>query len=419
MSAKTVAICAVGDELLVGKHPDLNSPFLARVLMDMGHEVGQVAVVSDDEALIAESIQRLAQNAQLVFVTGGLGPTLDDVTRHGVARALGRELVSSPEALGQIEAWYASSEREMPASNSRQALIPEGATVLFNPSGTAPGFEASLGDARVLALPGPPGELRAMWAQVIEPLLLATAPASGVRKSHALHLQGLSESVFSDQCGDWVGRDENPLLGVTAARGVLSVRCLARGTDEVQVQELLAARVEQLRERFADWIFSEESADPAEVLLRLLEQRSETITLAESCTGGLLSAALTGVPGASAVLSEAHTVYSAKAKQQVLGVPQELLRVHGAVSEQVVGAMARGAAERAGADLALATSGIAGPGGGSPDKPVGLVTFGVYYKGQLWTTQRNWAPQASRAMILTWATSHALVQGIRALTGRL
>ena len=153
--------------------------------------------------------------------------------------------------------------------------------------------------------------------------------------------------------------------------------------------------------------------------MRLLEQRGETISCAESCTGGLLSAALTGVPGASAVFSVAHTVYSANAKQDVLGVPEQLLRDHGAVSEQVAGAMAQGAAERTGAHLALSISGIAGPEGGTPERPVGLVTFGVCYRGRVWTGKRNWAPLAGREQIRVWATSHALVRGIRALEGRL
>jgi nicotinamide-nucleotide amidase len=417
--AKSIAICAVGDELLAGAHPDLNSPFLARALLELGHEVRQVIVVGDDEALIAESVKRLARSAQLVFVTGGLGPTLDDVTRHGVARAVGSELVTSPEALAQIEAWYASSRREMPSSNLRQALVPKGGKVLFNPIGTAPGFEVACGTSRVLVLPGPPVELQAIWSEVVEPLLIASAPVECLRLVRSFHLQGLSESVFADQCGDWMGRDENPLLGVTVARGVLTVRCVARGQSEDQVQALLDVRADQLRQRFDQWIFSQDTSDPAEVLVRLLEQRGETISCAESCTGGLLSAALTGVPGVSAVFSVAHTVYSAKAKQEVLGVSEQLLRDHGAVSEQVAGAMALGAAERTGAHLALSISGIAGPEGGTPERPVGLVTFGVCYRGRVWTEKRNWAPLAGRARIRVWATSHALVRGVRALEGRL
>lgn len=409
----------MGDELLAGAHPDLNSPFLARALQEHGLEVKQVAVVGDDVEAIAEAVLGLAQTNGVVLVSGGLGPTDDDLTRHGVARAAGRSLVTSNEALAQVSAWYAQLERPMPPSNARQALVPEGAQVLFNPTGTAPGFEVAVADARVIVLPGPPSELQVMWADVVGPLLLKSHAPRGHRQVHMLHLQGLSESVFSDQCGDWVERGQNPTVGVTVAGGILSIRCVARGATEKQTAEILDGRLVQLRERFGMWVFSEQSADPAEVLVQLLMDQGLKVTCAESCTGGLLSAALTAIPGASSVLGASVTTYSNGAKQKLLGVHENLIDEYGAVSQEVVGAMAQGAADRAGADLGLATSGIAGPGGGSAEKPVGLVMFGVFYRGHLWTGQKSWSPQAGRASIRAWATSHALVCGIRALEGRL
>lgn len=416
---KTVGICAVGDELLAGAHPDLNSPFLSRALLEQGREVVQVIVVGDREDQIAAAVLRLAESAELVLVSGGLGPTLDDVTRHGVARAAGVALVSSPEALAQVEAWYAQSSRPMPSSNARQALVPEGARVLVNPTGTAPGFDVPVAGARILALPGPPSELQAMWTRVVAPMLGESAPVGESRRVHKFHLQGLSESVFSDQCGDWLGRDQNPLMGVTVARGILSIRCVARAWEDPQVQAQFKRRLEQIRERFGASIFSESSPDPAKVLVELLTARGQSVSCAESCTGGLIAAALTAIPGASSVFSRGHTTYSNQAKQELLGVPRNLLEQHGAVSEEVVGAMAQGAAQQSGANLSLATSGIAGPGGGSESKPVGLVTFGVVYGGNLWTGQRVWSPHSGRESIRIWATSHALACGIRALRGSL
>ena len=231
MSGPRAALCSVGDELLAGKHPDLNAPFLARELLALGVSVVEVVVVGDDEEAIAAAVQRLATRAELVFVTGGLGPTLDDVTRHAVARAAGRELIEDSDALAQVSAWYRANDRSMPASNARQALVPRGGTVLPNPVGTAPGFLVPVGGAAVRVLPGPPSELRAMWEQGIGAGVRAELPHAEARVEQRFHLQGLSESQFSDDAGAWLERGANPLVGVTVARGLLTARLVARGAD--------------------------------------------------------------------------------------------------------------------------------------------------------------------------------------------
>jgi nicotinamide-nucleotide amidase len=406
-AARLAGVVAVGDELLAGAHPDLDSPLIAARLPELGREVVRVTVVGDDEPAIAEAVADMARRVPLVFVTGGLGPTLDDVTRHGVARAAGVEVVHSEEAWSQVSAWYARAGREMPRSNRRQALVAEGAAVLENRCGTAPGFRCRVGPADVFVLPGPPAELEDMFDHEVAPWLVAHPVGDEVIAVHSFHLIDLSESVFADAVGDWMARDTNPRMGCTVKAGVLTVRLLARGADEAEADAILAERAVAFRERFGAHLFSEHTADPAEALGQQLLAKGLTVTTAESCTGGLIAAALTGVPGISAVLREAVVTYADEAKSERLGVPRDLLERYGAVSEEVVGAMAAGAAERTGARLALAVSGVVGPAGGTPDRPVGLVWFGLALDGEVRTESRRWPP-AGRDRVRAWATSKGL-----------
>lgn len=419
MSPVRAAICSVGDELMVGKHPDLNAPYLARELSQLGVQVVETVVVGDDESHLAATLRRLGEGVDLLFVSGGLGPTLDDVTRHAAAKAAGVALEEDPLARAQVEGWYADAGRDMPASNLRQALIPRGGTVVANPVGTAPGFQLALGRATAWVLPGPPRELQAMWGTGVCAQVEAQLPGVRALAVHEFHLQGLSESVFADLAGDWMDRDADPQVGVTVARGVLSARLVARAQDLASARKCLGARADQFRERFAEWLFSEHNADPAAELVARLRERGLWITAAESCTGGLVASALTSVPGASEVLARSLVTYANAAKEQLLGVPAELLATHGAVSEPVARAMALGAAASDPSVLGLATTGVAGPGGGSPEKPVGMVCFGVALGGEVWSSTRAWPSGAGRDAIRSWATSHALVLAIRALEGRL
>lgn len=406
-TAQHAGVVVVGDELLSGAHPDLDSPLIAARLPEFGRRVVRVLVVSDDEPAIAEAVSDMACRVPLVLVTGGLGPTLDDVTRHGVARAAGLDLVHSEEAWSQVTAWYARTGREMPESNRRQALAPEGATVLANRCGTAPGFRCQVGEADVLVLPGPPAELEDMLEHAVLPWLAEHPVTDEAFAIHRFHLVDLSESVFADAVGEWMERGANPRIGCTVKAGILTARLLARGASPGEAEEVLARSVAAFRERFGAHLFSEESPDLAQVLGGHLLAKGLSVTTAESCTGGLVAAALTRVPGISAVLCEAVVTYADRAKAERLGVPGVLLETHGAVSEEVVAAMAAGAAERAGARLALAVSGVAGPDGGSKDKPVGLVWFGICLDGQVTTHSRCWPP-AGRERVRAWATVKGL-----------
>lgn len=410
----SVGILAVGDELLAGAHPDLNSPYLARRLAEHGLRVREVRSVCDDEVHIAAALTELAGRHALVIASGGLGPTADDVTRHGAARAAGVPLVHSEEAWAQVRAWFTRAGREMPASNKRQALTPAGAVVLENPAGTAPGFRCALGRSTLLVLPGPPREVEAIYAHAVEPWLAANPAASAVYGVRRFHMADLSESVFADGVGDWMLRDANPLMGVTVKGGVLSVRLIAHGPDDAAVQALLEERGAALLALYGERVFSERHPEPAFALGEQLIARGVSVTCAESCTGGLVAAELCRVPGISAVLREAYVAYADESKTSLLGVPPELLAAHGAVSSEVAAAMAHGAAQRAGARLALAVTGIAGPDGGTPEKPVGLVWFGVALDGRVTTSERRW-PSLGRDKVRGWATAKALSLGFEAL----
>lgn len=367
------ALIAVGDELLRGAHPDLDSPQAAGMLSLAEWRVLHVQVVPDQEAEIAAAVERALGVAQLVLVSGGLGPTLDDVTRHGVARAVGAELEHSDEAWENVLGFYREWRKDPPDANRRQALVPRGARVLKNAHGTAPGFALSARGTTIMVLPGPPREFAGMLRDHVAGWLEEQTERELVVRRAELYTIGLSESVFADKVGEWMARDAEPRIGVTAKEGVLGVHLVSHAASAQEAELLLSTRVAELRSRIGAYVFSDRQGDPARALVERLLERGLTFTTAESCTAGLLAGALARAPGASAALEQAFVTYANDAKTELLGVPGEELERSGAVSRAVVEAMACGAAQRAGADLALAVSGIAGPGGGSEEKPVGLV----------------------------------------------
>tara|TARA_R110002126_G_scaffold27665_11_gene92828 strand:- start:140 stop:1405 length:1266 start_codon:yes stop_codon:yes gene_type:complete len=416
MDPRDVAVLAIGDELLAGKHADLNMPLIANRLAEHGRRLVESRVLLDEIDLIAAAVREVAQRCPLIVVTGGLGPTPDDLTRHALAAAANVEVVHDDEAWRQVRAWYERSNRPMPESNRRQALMPAGATVLANPAGTAPGFRMRVGDATVISLPGPPREVSATWDVSVVPWLRAH-PVDGQRASAFLFFEGLSESVFATEAAEWLDRAQNPQAGVTVSEGVLALRLVAEHEDADRARELLDARLDDFRRRFADHLFSETFLDPAEALGVHLIANGISVTLAESCTGGLVVAALTSVPGISAVLRESFVTYHADAKVELLGVDPATILEHTVYSEEVVRAMAVGAAARTGARLAIAVSGVAGPTSDSPEHPVGQVWFGFCLDGEVTAHERRWPSGAHRDRIRRWATQHALASALRLVRG--
>lgn len=405
--SREAAILAIGDELLAGAHPDLNSPFIAARLEELGWRTRRVAVVGDDEEPLAALLEELLESHDLVVTSGGLGPTLDDVTRHAAARAAGVELELVPEALETLRTWWLSrGAEEMPKANERQALIPRGAELLENACGTAPGFRLEHREAQLFVLPGPPYELQAMFRAEVLPRLAASSDGGSLALGR-FYLFGLSESVFAERVGAWMQRDSNPLMGVSAKGGVLHVSLRARGENAELARALLVERSAAFREEFGEHLFSEETGELEAVVAERLIEGGFSLAVAESCTGGLICSRLTRIPGISAVLREGLVTYSNASKIERLGVPAELIERCGAVSPEVAQAMARGAAERSGARLAVATTGIAGPDGGSEEKPVGLVYFGLSVDGEAAATERRFPPK-ERAWIQSLAATTAL-----------
>ncbi|MGQ0552652.1 MAG: CinA family nicotinamide mononucleotide deamidase-related protein [Planctomycetota bacterium] len=373
-----MAILAVGDELLAGDALDTNSQWLARQVRARGQRVTSFAVVGDDAADVARAVRQAQGQAEVLLITGGLGPTVDDLTRDGVAAALDLPLAERAELLNELEAWSVRVGRRLNAGSRRQAELPLGAQALANPLGTAPGFCVSVpgggpagADFWLACFPGVPSEMRPMAEALLE-RVLASAPAFVSRR---LLVCGLTEAALGERLADLMhhasGQRDDARLGITAHGGVLSV--VLRG----QSSEALAAMEATVRERAGEALFGSGEETLAGVVVAALAARGATLTTAESCTGGLLAGAITAVPGSSAVFREGVVTYANAAKQERLGVPAALLAQHGAVSEPVACAMARGQRSRAHADFALAITGIAGPGGAVPGKPVGTVVIAL------------------------------------------
>ncbi len=369
-------ILAIGDELTHGITVDTNSAHVARALEEIGYEVGRVTVVADEPQGLTAAIAEACARAAVVIGTGGLGPTEDDRTRAAAAAAAGVALRFDEAVWRGIEARFRAVGLTPPASNRLQAEVPAGAEVLANDWGTAPGFALRIGEGVFYALPGVPREMRAMLAERVLPALRA---AGGVA-THALwelHLVGVHEAELGERIGGWMGADANPRVGITAKDGVLTVRIVARGADADDARARCARTAAELRPRCAEWLLHEGGISLAARVVAVLAARGARLALAESCTAGLVAATLGAVPGCSEVLEAGWVTYSNAAKHQLLGVGEDLIERHGAVSVEVAEAMARGAAARARSRFGLAITGIAGPGGGTADKPVGTVCFAL------------------------------------------
>lgn len=372
MAPPRAAILTVGTELTTGRRQDTNSGWLARQLEGLGFQVVSHASVLDDEAAIARALSRCAEDAGVVIVTGGLGPTSDDLTREGAARLLGVPLEHHEPSWEAIQARFARFGRTASPSNRRQAQCPRGATPLENEVGTAPALTFEHQGARFWSLPGVPREMRWLWERHLLPALRARSP--GERTEWSFRTVGIAESSLGEALGE-IEREP----GVEVRYAVEE----ALGTIEVTLvlgPEVAAAlpRLQGLaRAALGEHVCAEGPETLAQAVGRLLLERGLTLATAESCTGGRVAAFLTAIPGISAAYLQGVVSYSNEAKTRLVGVPAELLAARGAVCEEVARALASGARERAGADLGLGVTGVAGPGGGSEEKPVGLVHFAV------------------------------------------
>lgn len=402
-------ILAVGSELLTPEKIDTNSLAITERLNVVGYDVRFKAVLGDDCEEIAEMLGRGIGRADLVVCTGGLGPTEDDLTRDALARALGLPLDLHEDILERIRQRFAARNIRMPEINRRQAMVPRGATVVPNANGTAPGLWIERDGTFVLVLPGPPREMLPMLEQIVRERLAPKADGAGLFR-RVLKITGLSESEVDARSqpvyGPWTTAAVPIATTILASMGQIELHLAARAASAAAADAVLEPAVAALRTTLGDVVYSATGQSLEQVTGALLAERGWTIALGESCTGGLLASRLTDVPGSSAYFDRSAVCYSNTAKEEWLDVPAALIAAHGAVSEPVAQAMAAGARARAGADVGIGITGIAGPGGGTAEKPVGTVAIAV--TTPLGDRVRTWRFVGGREMVKFQSTQAAM-----------
>ena len=375
MNAMSAIIVSIGNELTSGQTVDTNSAYLAGQLDMLGIDTLSHVTVGDDRAVTARAITAAAAEAQLVLVTGGLGPTADDITRHALADAMGgAELIEDAASLAELEDFFRRRGRTMVDANRIQVMLPAGSRAIPNVCGTAPGIAATVGGAMVYVMPGVPNEMRRMFAERILPDL-PTGQVVIVRRT--LHTFGTGESDVGARLADLMARDANPLVGTTVSAGLVSVRIAGRAASAAEAGRLADATLAEISRRLGEWVVGEGEQTMPAAVGALLRQRRQTLATAESCTGGLIGEMVTDVSGSSDYYLGGIVSYANSVKRDLLGVGETILAANGAVSEPVARAMADRCREALGADWGVSVTGIAGPTGGSDEKPVGLVFIGL------------------------------------------
>jgi nicotinamide-nucleotide amidase len=418
-------IIAAGTELITGQRVDTNTAWLATALGELGIACIYHTTIGDDMPEYVAALALASQRADLILMTGGLGPTQDDITRPAVAAVAGTNLVLHEPSLVEICQLFARRkgietdplrvvselERAFPdlvARNRVQATLPEGAEPLPNRVGTAPGIWMKLGRAVYAALPGVPSEMKIMYREQVVPRLSAMGLAQHVTRIRKINMFGRGESEIEADALDLTARGRVPEVGITAHQATISFRVFSRGPTPEVADEIARPTVDAIYERFGELVIGENDDDLEEAVFGLLAERKLTLACAESCTGGTIAHKLTRVPGVSSVFRGGVVSYANEAKRDLLGVPEELLARHGAVSSEVAAAMADGARKRFGADLAVSSTGVAGPGGGTPEKPVGLVWLGLATPEGVRTKMLRLGEEQPREILQERAAKHAL-----------
>ncbi len=403
-------LISVGTEILLGNIVNTNAAYLAEQCAALGLSLYYQTVVGDNEERLCGAVKEALGRSDIVILTGGLGPTKDDLTKEAVAKVTGRKLVEDKKARKVIEDFFRARQtdpKDITKNNWKQALIPEGALVVENKNGTAPGLIVREDNKHIILLPGPPGEMKAMFAEYIFPYLQKQNP--GIIYSRMVKLCGIGESRVETMIRDLIDGQTNPTIAPYAKLGEVHLRITAKAEDEGQGKKLVKPMIRELKKRFGFYIYSTNERETLEeVVVTLLKEMNYTFAAAESCTGGLLTARLVNVAGVSDVLKQGYVTYSNKAKHKLLGVPKAMIKKHGAVSEKVAYEMAKGAALNAGADVSVAVTGVAGPDGGTPEKPVGTVFIGCSVKGQV--TVREYHFDGSRQKVRENTVVCALTQ---------
>jgi nicotinamide-nucleotide amidase len=398
-------IIAIGSEMLTPFRLDTNSLWLTERLNAMGIEVKLKTIVGDDEARLEETVRDAMKRSEIVIATGGLGPTEDDITRKIFARVLKRRLILEDAILEKIKARFARRNMPMPEINARQALVISGSQILENNNGTAPGMLIAEGKCTVVLLPGPPREMKPIFDVSVAPVLKRRAGDKLIVR-RTLSIFGLTESATDELAAPIYTKYRNPSTTILFKDGQIELHLTAHARGESEAVKLLDELAERLDGALGEYIFSRSAETLEEVVGQSLKRHGYTLATAESCTGGLLAGRITDVPGSSEYFLEGVVSYSNEAKIDLLGVPKKLINTHGAVSEQVAGAMAAGIRKRAGSTFGIGVTGVAGPGGGSEEKPVGLVYIALADDSQ--TTTRKFIFPGDRQFIRTLSVNAAL-----------
>ena len=401
-------IISVGTEHLLGQIVDTNATYLCTVLADLGIAVYFRSTVGDNVRRVQDVFLHALTRADLILSTGGLGPTDDDLTVGAVAEALGLPLERNAEAWGHVQEFFRKRQRPLSSQQEKQAMLPRGAQMMPNPRGSAPGVIIQHQGKTIIFTPGVPREMKGMVADTVVPYLRARGLAGReVIRSRVLRITGLGESAVEDRLRDLMRSSTNPTIAPYAHTGECHVRLTARGTEAV-VEPLLDQCEAAIRERLGRTVYAIGETTLEEVVARALAGKRVSIAVAESCTAGLLGHRLTGPPGASAYLDGGIITYSNAAKQRWLGVPDDVLERHGAVSAEVVRAMAEAVRMQAGTDLGIATTGIAGPTGATPEKPIGLVYIALAHAQGTDVREVRFGTEPGRAGVKYLASQTAL-----------
>ena len=408
-------ILCVGTELLIGDIVNTNAAYLSRRLATLGIGVYRQSVVGDNKARLAEDLRTALSRADVVITSGGLGPTADDMTKEIAAEVFGRKMVLHEPSLARIERYFAATGRVMTPNNRKQAMMPEGAIVFDNDYGTAPALALANDEGKVLVLlPGPPRELEPLFREKVEPFLQPRCGA--VLFSRNVHICGMGESAVEAALPSSLLECANPTVAPYCVEGEVRLRVTAKAADEREAAALCDKAVDQIKSTpVGGYIYAIDTPSPEAALIKKLLESKMTVTTAESCTGGLIAKRLTDIAGSSGAVVGGFVTYQTPTKTQLIGVPAELIEKHGVVSAEVASAMAKGARAALGADIAIATTGYAGPGGGDEQNPVGTVYIAV--AGERGTAVRrfNASPMRDRAYIRTVAATNAILDALHFL----
>ncbi len=408
-------IIGVGTELLMGQIANTDAQFLSQQLGELGIDVFYHHVVGDNIQRLVELIKKVMERSDVLITTGGLGPTQDDLTKEGIAEALGIKMIKDEPSANKLYTFFESIHSDITINNLRQAYFPEGATILKNDRGTAPGCILEKNGKTVIVLPGPPRELNHMFLHEVKPYLLEKS--GYIIKSNLIKVFGIGESKLEHLLMDFIEKQENPTLATYASTGEVSLRVTAKAKNEEEALKLLAPIVEEICDQIGDNIYSIDGQTMPEVVCALLKKENKKIAFAESCTGGMLSSMIVDIPGSSEVLDMTVVSYSNDSKIQTLGVSKETLEKYGAVSRETVVEMAQGILNISKADISVSTTGIAGPGGGTVEKPVGLVYVCLHDGKKQYVRELKFKRERNYNRIYTCL--HALDMLRRYLTKRL